>query len=231
MILRKLKVVNFKSLQDETIVFKEGVTLIRGLNESGKSTIMEAILYALYGLVLRPKSNAGMDKLIEFNSERALIKLTFEIDKKTYQVTREIFKSKRKTSKARIVQIHSNGKHQEIGVQSVNEVTKTVKALLGNISYHEIVSSSIVAQKELGKLVRLQRGDRKKIINVFLNLEHFNKITNKIKDRRRDLLGKREEGNGRIDSEQEKLDRLNETREAFNDNSEDLHKKSESLSK
>jgi DNA repair exonuclease SbcCD ATPase subunit len=43
---------------------------------------------------------------------------------------------------------------------------------------------------------------------VFLNLEHFNQVTKRVKDWRRDLLGKRESGGGKIDAEKEKLTHL-----------------------
>jgi len=229
LIIKKLRAVNFKSLQDETIDFRNGVTLIRGLNESGKSTIMEAILYALYGYALRPKMNPPKAKLIEYDSPRALVQLAFEIAGKTYQVTREIHRSDKRSSKSSVVEILQNGKSVPKGVQSVTEVTNTVKSLMGEISYHELVSSCVVAQKELGKLVGLRAGDRKDIINVFLNLEHFNEITDKVKDRRRDLLGKRESGGGRIDSEKVKLEGLNSELELYDNNSSEKDEKSGEL--
>ena len=229
MILKTLRAVNFKSLQNETIDFKEGVTLIRGLNESGKSTIMEAVLYALYGYVLRPKTNPPLSKLIEFNSPRALIQLTFEIAGHRYQVTREIFRSKKRTSQSSIVEILPGGKRAPKGVQSVTEVTNTVKSLMGDISYNEIVSSCIVAQKELGKLVGLRKGERTGIINVFLNLEHFNQITDIVKDKRRDLLGKRESGGGQIDLAKGKLEMLRDEVEQYNLNLNEKNEKSKIL--
>lgn len=229
MIIRNLHVVNFKSLQDETVEFGKGVTLIRGLNESGKSTIMEAILYALYGYVLRPKANAPISKLIEHNSSRALIQLTFEIAGKTYQVTREIFRSKKQSSKSKLVEILPTGNLQPLGNQSVTEVTNTIRSLLGDISYNELVSSCIVAQKELSKLVDLAAGSRKDVINVFLNLGHFNEVGNRVKDIRRDLLGKREQGGGSIDAEKEKLRSLESERDTHDQNLAEARQKQEKV--
>ncbi len=217
MILKELRAINFKSLRDETVKFEKGVTLIRGLNESGKSTIMEAILYALYTYVLRPTTNPAHAKLIEHNSSRAFVQLTFQIGDRTFQVTREIFRSSKRSSKSRIDEILPNRKSKPLGVQSVTKVNETVMQLMGDISYHELVSSCIVAQKELGKLVELRAGKRKDIINVFLNLEHFNKILDRVKDIRRILLGKREAGGGKIDSEENKKETLLQARDQFDE--------------
>ena len=65
-----------------------------------------------------------------------------------------------------------NNRAKKIG--SANEVNRIVVALLSGVTYDEIVSSCIVAQKELGKLIDQQPGKRGEFINVFLNLNDFN---------------------------------------------------------
>lgn len=47
--LTKLKLTNFRGHEDLEITFTEGLNVLRGANEAGKSTIFEAILYACYG--------------------------------------------------------------------------------------------------------------------------------------------------------------------------------------
>lgn len=47
--LRQLKLKNFRQHEDKSIVFGPGLTAIKGANESGKSTVIEAVLYALFG--------------------------------------------------------------------------------------------------------------------------------------------------------------------------------------
>src|SRR5690606_40937372 len=49
MLLNKLVLRNFKKYRRATIEFQEGLTGIIGSNGSGKSTIVEAIAWALYG--------------------------------------------------------------------------------------------------------------------------------------------------------------------------------------
>ena len=47
--ITKLEMKNFRQHEDLTITFKDGLNVIRGANEAGKSTLIEAILYALFG--------------------------------------------------------------------------------------------------------------------------------------------------------------------------------------
>jgi len=87
------------------------------------------------------------------------------------------------------------------------KVTEMIEKILGGITFNEIVSSTVVAQKELNKLIELRKDDRKKIINVFLNLESFNKVLDSLDERRRGLEGTRER-EGRIQAEKDKLNSL-----------------------
>ncbi|MRN38562.1 hypothetical protein CRG49_002015 [Neisseria sp. N95_16] len=48
--LKSLKLTNFRQHRNVNLQFTEGVTVIKGLNESGKSTIFEAISFALFGV-------------------------------------------------------------------------------------------------------------------------------------------------------------------------------------
>ena len=47
--IKALTLTKFRKVLDETMVFSEGLNLLRGPNESSKSTRIEAILFALYG--------------------------------------------------------------------------------------------------------------------------------------------------------------------------------------
>ena len=50
MLLNKLTMRNFKRFRDQEVIFQDGITGIVGNNGTGKSSIVSAILFALYGL-------------------------------------------------------------------------------------------------------------------------------------------------------------------------------------
>ncbi|MBN2230290.1 MAG: SMC family ATPase [Candidatus Thorarchaeota archaeon] len=184
--LVSLTAINFKKLDVKDLEFKDGVTLIRGPNESGKSTIMEAIVYALYGAPLKPNRSANHTLMINHNSDSAFVSLIFEIAGIKYRVDRRIFRNKGNT--ASLVEVNPNGKEKSLET-SIKGVNTTILARMGDVSYQELVSSCVVAQKDLNHLIKQSASDRKEIINVFMNLNEFNDVLNEHKAIIRDLEG------------------------------------------
>ena len=72
---------NFKKLKFEVpIEFKEGLTLISGLNEAGKSSILDAILFALFARVTRPPGKTRNEDIIAYNTSEATVILDLEVE-------------------------------------------------------------------------------------------------------------------------------------------------------
>lgn len=218
--LLNLQAKNFKKLRlDDPIQFRNGITLIAGLNESGKSSVLDAILYALFGRVIRPP-RARNEDLVCYGTNEASVSLDFEVVNRKFRVNRHLFKTK--PTRATLDELTAKGSVQPVaaGQEKVNE---EIVKLLGGITYHEIVSSTVVAQKELDKLIELNKDDRRRIINAFLNLESFNVVTADLAEERRDLEGtpNRE---GRVRVGEEKLTLLQQELKEFRDN-EDERKK------
>src|SRR3989304_1774599 len=60
MILRRLRIRRFKKFQDTTFAFVPGLNIIQGPNESGKTTVMEALFAALLVNPLQPQERKGV---------------------------------------------------------------------------------------------------------------------------------------------------------------------------
>ncbi len=78
MILTSLHMQNYKKYRDYTLEFVEGLTGIIGRNGSGKSTIFDAITFALYGDVRGEKETIRNAKADE--KDAVVVTLVFEID-------------------------------------------------------------------------------------------------------------------------------------------------------
>lgn len=81
----ELAVSNFKRFSDERWVFGPGLNLIWGPNESGKSTIHEAICCALFG------RERGQN-VENWNGGSCVVKLTYRQDGRTWQIERRLTK-------------------------------------------------------------------------------------------------------------------------------------------
>ncbi|RLG43524.1 MAG: hypothetical protein DRN81_06385, partial [Thermoproteota archaeon] len=192
---------NFKKLKlSKPLKLPEGMVLISGENESGKSTLLDAILYALFGRVIRPR-NARNDEIVSYGSKKAFVSLEFQIGDRRFLVTREI--NLTRPSEARLVEFFPDGSPKILAI-GVRQVTKEVEKLLGGITFDEMVSSNVLAQKDLARLVEKGKEDRKKAINAFLNLESFNMVRDKFYEEVKQLAGTRG-GTGQLQFEEDKL--------------------------
>ena len=87
MLIRQVRLQNIKSYTDQTVEFHEGVNFISGINGAGKSTIIEAIGYALFDCNPYP----NIKDLIHYGAKSGTITINFcANDDRDYQVVRKI---------------------------------------------------------------------------------------------------------------------------------------------
>src|SRR6058998_4433921 len=203
---------NFKKLKlKQPLLFTEGIILITGLNESGKSTILDAILYALFGRMIRPSQKPGNDEIISYGASDCTVKLEFAIGPDKYRVTREVHRTR--PGRALLQELRPDSTTRNLAT-SFSETTDEVERLLGGITYNEIVASSVVAQKDLERLIKQRLDDRRKVINVFLNLDSFNKVQEELDEDRVRIEG-RGRTPGQLTVERNQLEQLKERQEDY----------------
>ncbi len=138
-------------------------------------------MYALFGRMIRPNQKPSNEEIIGYGSGEAQVRLEFAIGDKKYRVVREVHKTR--ANRAILYELNPEGKPKTIAT-TVNDTTSEVERLLAGITYNEIVASSVVAQKDLERLIKQRLDDRRKVINVFLNLDSFNKVQKELDDER-----------------------------------------------
>lgn len=90
MILKSLRLENIRSYKEQTIDFPPGTTLFEGDIGSGKSTILMAIEFALFGL--GSEKGAG---LLRTNEREGTVSLTFDLEGREYTVSRRLVRKGR----------------------------------------------------------------------------------------------------------------------------------------
>jgi hypothetical protein len=84
--LKQLTLKNFRKHTDLTLDFTQGLNALRGANESGKSTVAESILYALYGSrTLRDT----LEETVTWGQPATSLKVTLVIDVQGKEITFE----------------------------------------------------------------------------------------------------------------------------------------------
>ena len=196
----------------------DGIILVTGLNESGKSTILDAILYALFGRVIRPSQKPSNEDLISYGSGEAQVRLEFDIGENRYRVVREIHKTR--ANRAMLYEVGTAGRTRTLAT-TVKDTTSEVERLLGGITYDEIVASSVVAQKDLERLIKQRLDDRRKVVNVFLNLESFNKVQDALDSERSQIEGTTRNP-GRLTLERQRFETLQDELKKYQETVEQL---------
>ena len=81
-LLRRLEARAFKRLDGVDLAFPaRGAVLIEGLNESGKSTLLEAVYFALYGAPLVAEDGpSALATLLPYDGRVASVTLTLAVD-------------------------------------------------------------------------------------------------------------------------------------------------------
>jgi len=179
MILLNISLQNFKKYKNYNIEFKQGLIGIIGKNGSGKSTIFESILFALYGEF----KNRGQKDIIRnayvSTKEVVSISLEFEFDSTVYKVNRE-FRGKALSANAKLY------KNEELITSGAKEVTQSIVRLT-KMSKDAFVNTLFASQKELTSLSTLKNEDRKKMIRKLLGLEKIDFVEKELIEKSREL--------------------------------------------
>jgi len=179
MILCKLKLKNFKRYITYEINFEEGLIGIIGKNGSGKSTIFEAILFALYG-ELKTKGYKEIIRNANASTKDAVVvELEFEFDNITYTIIRE-FRGKVLSANAKLY------KNSELISSGAKEVTQSIIKLT-RMNKEAFLHTLFASQKELTSLSNSKPEDRKKMIRKLLGLEKIDFIEKELVEKSREL--------------------------------------------
>jgi ATPase involved in DNA repair len=153
---------NFKCFEDEDISFSEGVTVIHGVNGSGKSSLLDAVYFTLYG----SDSLASDDNLatpITNGEEHMKVDLWFTHNGNEYHVNREI--RERNSGVAHNASIEGPDVQRD-GPTDTDEFIVD----LFNMDASSFTNCSYVRQEDASKLIEASASDRKDMIDELLQI-------------------------------------------------------------
>ena len=128
MLIKSLKALDFRKYSDLSInnIPEQGVISVSGANESGKTSIGEAICFALFGrtFVLDEKH---ISKLIRWGKEKAEVSLLFVgSDNQDYKLTRSITKISTRTAHENAADRADTKQHEERHQEGDSDAATTV---------------------------------------------------------------------------------------------------------
>ncbi len=180
--LQRLYAHNFKQLQEVELHFPAHArVLVQGKNEAGKSTLFEALYFALFGAALATETGArGLDDLIRYEVEKARVELDVRAGARVFKIRRTITRGKTNQWE---LDVCAGDAVDEIRGNTV--VNKRLIAELG-FDGDALLNTCFVEQKKLEKLEGLTRAKREESLAKLLNLDALVQIENELKVRGED---------------------------------------------
>lgn len=158
---------DFLAHSNTKLEFENGVTVFVGDNGAGKSSIIDAITFALFGQHTR-KSNKG---LIKRGSTQGFTKISFSINDKQFEAVRKIdSKGSLAATFAEVV----NGERIEIAAgerkQFGESMTQEVEKVIG-LDFEKLKIASIVQQGELNAIINAKPKEFKELLNAIIGID------------------------------------------------------------
>ncbi|MBN1677115.1 MAG: SMC family ATPase [Candidatus Thermoplasmatota archaeon] len=173
-----LELKNYRRFKELKLQFPDGVVGVLGLNGAGKSTIMEAVAWALFGNVeeVVRTSREGVRRTGAAPSDTCAATLEFELGGTEYRIVREMGGK----NLAMRAWLRTKDKVLAEGDKSVRTM---VEKLIG-MDHKSFFTSVFARQKELNALQSVAAGERKKVILRMLRIDSIDGV---ISDARADL--------------------------------------------
>lgn len=173
MILDRLILRNFKRFRNETLEFRDGITGILGNNGTGKSSIVQAIFFALYGVQATGISADYIVSSFAGPKDKCEVRLDFRIGGDSYTVLRTFKKGKTVTHEATF---HKDGKLMATGVSPVEEAVRRTLGM-GPVDFRNTIYAG---QKDLLTLLDNTPAKRKEWFRRALGIDYLDTGSQKI---------------------------------------------------
>jgi DNA repair exonuclease SbcCD ATPase subunit len=172
---RKLTWQNFLSTGNtESTVYldRDPSTLIVGANGAGKSTMLDALSYALFG---KPHRSINKPQLVNsINNKACLVSVEFEVGNIKYRIVRGM--------KPNIFEIYRNGKllNQESHSRDYQKVLEQNILKLNHKSFHQVV---VLGSSNFIPFMQLPSYQRRNVIEDLLDIGIFTKMNGVLKEK------------------------------------------------
>lgn len=179
----ELTVEGFKSYRDEAAFVFDGRTLfgIVGPTGAGKSSILEAIIYGLYGKT--PRLERDTKKLINASCDEAKVQLSFEADGSAWEVTRVV---RRKGASQVVLRPLGDQSPEATGERNVNA---RAEELIG-LDFGAFCSSVMLPQGEFDRFLSATSAERSRILKGIFRLERVDALREAAKSKGAALQGR-----------------------------------------
>ncbi len=169
--IENVELVNFISHKDTTISLEDGVNVFIGANGSGKSSVVDAITYALYGEHTRDLAR----NILRRGAAGGSVSVRFGVGDRSYLAERR-FGRAGKLETATLRELAPNprlivaGERKQYEESMSEEVAKTF-----GLDYEKMKVAAIVQQGELDAIIRYKPKELKELLNNLIGIDKLDR--------------------------------------------------------
>ena len=207
--IKDIQLQDFIAHKSTKLEFCKGITVFVGHNGSGKSSVIDAVTFALFGKHTR-KSNKN---LVRRGANSAMVQMRFAINSREFQATRVLTGSGQQSS-SQFTLVSDGGKavnkpiiggeRKQFGESMSGEIAKAI-----GLDYEKLRVAAVVQQGELVRIVEAPPREFKELLNGLIGIDRLDsafdtmrEVISGFRDRLRDQTG------GYTDEEIPKVEKL-----------------------
>lgn len=177
-------------------IFPEGLLFVEGENSTGKSSLFDAIFYALFYDPTTTKELGNKEDLIRRGQSETEVEVAFELDNKYYLIKRE--HGKKKSVLASLMEIDRDKAlvgelaNQKLLSEGVPDVEKKITSLL-NINKEKILNTLVVRQGSVQTLAEAKGAELRDIIYELFQLDYYRDKAIEVVKKRKSVLEEEKE--------------------------------------
>lgn len=159
------------------------VACLCGQNGNGKSALLDAITWALWG---QARSNAA-DDLVRLGQTSMQVELEFMLDGQHFRVIRKRNRGKNSQSDLQFQMRQSDGQWRALTGQGVRGTQERITQIL-RMDYETFINSAFILQGRADEFARKTPGDRKRILGEILSLSVYDELCDSARARRSEAV-------------------------------------------
>ncbi|WLR46807.1 AAA family ATPase [Halobacillus litoralis] len=201
-----------KQVVDFTTLGEESIFLITGPTGAGKTTIFDAMCFALYGRASgSDRDQDSMRSHFADSNEPTYVEFTFELRGKTYRIVRMPKQTKKKErgegwkeEPARADFYIHQGDEEKLVASKIKEVNEHIEDILG-LDYEQFRKMIMIPQGEFRKLISENSKEREEILQRIFKTEFFAEVTDYFKKQSKELETEIKQFEWKISQEKERI--------------------------
>lgn len=166
------------------------VACLSGRNGQGKSALLDAITWAIWGEARKSSNNRKPDdELIRIGTQRMQVELVFDVEGVRYRVVRSYSRSATgKTSRPELefgIFEPESKSFRPLTGSTIRETQEQLNRILG-IDYDTFINSAFLLQGRSDEFTKKNPSERKEILSRILNLGKFEQLAQLARERERE---------------------------------------------